>query len=166
YRNQIVEGTSRLDWKVSIAKSQRLQPDEGVFDRAGGRTTLGEEDEPKTKDEPKTYSTVVVFGNVGEWAHGAHARLVCENGVAVDRELPASARWVRMRIPRYSSRLAYAVVDPERRNVWDWSYLNNSKVLGTGKGAADTYGKRAVVKYTGWLAYMSGLWSQLYWMLG
>jgi hypothetical protein len=166
YRRTIVEGTSRLDWKVATARSRRTREDEGVFDRAGGRVTVDDKElKKREKDEPKTWETTVVFGNVGEWAHGAQARLVFENGVVVNRTLPAEARWVRYRIPSYKSKLAYAVVDPDRKNVWDWSYLNNSKVLGTGKGAANTYGKRAVVKYTGWIAWFSGVWSQLLWAL-
>jgi Peptidase family M1 domain len=162
YRRQLVEGTSRLDWKVVSARSRPAGRDEGVFDRPGGRVTLGEDD---GKTPAKTYQTVVVFGNVGEWAHAANARLVFENGAVVERRLPANARWVRYRIAGYPSRLAHAVVDPARENVWDWSYLNNSKVLGTGKGAAATFGNRAVVKYGGWAAFLAGLWSQLLWAL-
>ncbi|MFY9549879.1 MAG: M1 family metallopeptidase [Thermoanaerobaculia bacterium] len=163
YRRQLIEGTSRLDWKVASARTRRSPRDEGVFDRPSGRVTL--EEDNQNQKETRTYDTLVVFGNGGEWAHGAKARLVFENGVVVDRRLPASARWVRYRVERYSSRLAYAVVDPDRENVWDWSYLNNSKVLGTGKGAAETYGRRAVVKYSGWTAYLTALWSQLLWAL-
>jgi Peptidase family M1 domain len=161
YRRQLVEGTSRLDWKVVSAKSPRSERREGVFDRPGGRVTLEEKDSA----EPKTYDTTVVFGNLGEWAHSAQARLVFENGVVVERTLPASARWVRYRIEGYGSPLAHAVVDLERRNVWDINYLNNSKVLRAGKGAADVYSRRAAVKYAGWFAYLTGLWSQLLWAL-
>ena len=63
------------------------------------------------------------------------------------------------------SRLAYAVVDPERANTWDWNRLNDSKVLGTGRGAAATLGHRAVAKYTGWAAALSAVWTQLLWAL-
>ena len=72
----------------------------------------------------------------------------------VDRRIPAEARWVRYRATG-KSRLAYAVVDPERANLWDWNRLNDSKVLGTGRGAAATLGHRAVAKYTGWAAALS-----------
>jgi hypothetical protein len=166
YRRNVVEGTSRMDWKVATARSRRTQRPEGVFDRPGGRVTLSDEErEKKDHDAPSTWDTTVVFGNVGEWPHAAQARLVFENGAVVNRAIPAQAKWVRYTISGYKSKLAYAVVDPDRKNVWDWSYLNNSKVLGIGKGAADTYGKRAVVKYTGWIAWLSGVWSQLLWVL-
>jgi len=38
-------------------------------------------------------------------------------------------------------------------------------VLGTGKGAADTLGGRAAVKYGGLTAALSALWTQLLWAL-
>ncbi len=66
---------------------------------------------------------------------------------------------------RYKSRLAWAAVDPERRNPWDWNRLNDSKVLGTGKGAADTLGGRAAAKYTAFTAFFVGVWTQLLWAL-
>jgi hypothetical protein len=63
----------------------------------------------------------------------------------------------------HSARLAYAVVDPDRVNTWDWNRLNDSKVLRSGKGAAKTLGRRAYVKYSAWVAYFGALWSQLLW---
>ena len=77
---------------------------------------------------------------------------------------PAAASWVRYRI-RYSSRLAWAAVDPDRKNVWDWNHQNDSKVLRSGKGAAENLSRRAAVKYNGWAAYLVGLWTQLVWVL-
>lgn len=174
YRLGIVDGRARLDWQVVSARSERADRDSGVFE-AGGKKTTYEDGEivPKagkgaTHDagkEKKSWATVVLFGNTGDWPHGAAARLVFDDGTVVDRRLPADARWVRYRVS-YSSRLAYAVVDPDRVNAWDWNRLNDSKVLHVGKkGAARTLGQRAYAKYAAWVAYLGGLWSQLWWAL-
>ena len=165
----IVDGTGKLDWQTVTAKSQRLLPDEGVFDRPEGRVTLEDgrvalptKDTTK-KEEPAVYSSRVLFGNTGDWLHGAHARIAFEDGTILERELPAAAKWVRYDI-RYKSRLAWAVVDPERRNAWDWNHVNDAKVLSSGKGEAKVLSKRAPIKYTGMAAWALGLWSQLVWM--
>jgi hypothetical protein len=172
YRRNLVEGTSRLDWQVVSAKTGRADRDEGVFDRPGGRVTLDEGAEVapgKTgghgrEEKTRTYASTVLVGNLGGWPHGALTRLVFEDGTVVDRRIPDNAKWVRYRTTG-KSRLAYAVVDPDRANPWDWDRLNDSKVLGTGSGAADTIGGRAAVKYGGWASFLSALWSQLLWAL-
>ncbi len=174
YRRNVIDGRSLLDWQVVSARSQKAEGDYGVFERDGKKVTYddgaivppGEKKakHPKDDDDKKAYSTVVLFGNTGQWEHGAKARLVFTDGTVVERDLPANASWVRYRI-RYKYRLAYAVADPERRNVWDWNHLNDSKVLRTGKGAAKTLGSRAAVKYSGWAAYLVGAWTQLLWAL-
>lgn len=173
YRRNLVEGTSRLDWSVVDARSREEAREAGVFDRAGGRVTLrdgepadADEKKPRTReDRGKTfYVTEVLFGNLGEWPHGAAARLVFEDGRTVMRELPAQARWVRLRV-RYGARLAWAAVDFERRNAWEWNRLNDSKVLRGGKGSAETRGGLAEAKCVAWTAYLIGLVSQLLWSL-
>ena len=163
YRGNIVEGTSRLDWSVVSANSRPREKDDGVFDRKGGRVTLVSSDEKGGSRKPLgLYDTIVVFGNEGEWPHEAAARLVFEDGTVVDRVLPAEARWVRLRTT-YKSKLAWAAADPDRKNAWEWNRLNDSRVLHTGKGAANTHGKAAAVKYFGWTAYLVGLFTQLLW---
>ena len=173
YRRNLVEGTSRLDWSVVSAKIEPEARDAGVFDRPGGRVTLdkGRQVRPKAEKEAgqksgknKVFESVVVFGNTGEWAHEAKARLAFQDGTVIDRTLPAAARWVRMRIS-YKSKLAWAAVDPDRLNVWEWNRLNDSRVLGTGKGAADTAGTRSTAKYFAKVAYLIGLALQAIWAL-
>jgi hypothetical protein len=172
YRRNIVEGTAQLDWRVISAKTRRERPDEGVFDRPGGRVTLedgdvvGKAKAEKTKkaDAKKTYRSIVIVGNTGDWSHGAAVRLVFEDGRVVDRVIPEAARWVRYTV-RYASPLAWAAVDPDRRNPWDWDRANDSKVLGMGKGAARTLGARAAAKYTSLVAFFSGVWTQILWAL-
>ncbi|HJW15061.1 MAG TPA: M1 family aminopeptidase, partial [Thermoanaerobaculia bacterium] len=173
YRRNLVEGTSRLDWSVVSAKNEPEAKDAGVFDRKGGRVTYAKgrqvrPAEEKKQSDPgektKVFESVVVFGNRGGWPHEAKARLLFEDGTAVDRALPAEAKWVRLRI-RYRSKLAWAAVDPERVNAWDWNRLNDSLVLGRGKGAADTAGGRAVAKYFAKTAYLVGLILQAMWTL-
>jgi hypothetical protein len=173
YRRNLVEGTARLDWSVVSAKTAEAPKESGVFDRAGGRLTYekGRQVLPKEvkekKDRPEKkpmFESVVLFGNRGEWAHEARARLVFEDGKVVDRVLPAQARWVRLRV-RYGSKLAWAAVDPDRTNVWEWNRGNDSIVLGRGKGAADTAGGRAVAKYFAKAAYFIGLFLQAAWAL-
>jgi len=175
YRRNLVEGTATLDWQVVSARSVRVSDEEGVFDRPEGRVTLEDgrivrpekSAEPKSEtkpDKPKTYSSRVLFGNTGDWAHGATARIAFEDGTILDRVIPASAQWVRYEI-RYKSPLAWAVVDPDRRNAWDRNHLNDSKVLSSGKGDARVLSKAAPTKYTGLAAWLLGLWSQLSWAL-
>jgi len=171
YRRNLVEGTARLDWSVVSAKTQEEAKDFGVFDRAGGRVTYErgrrvlpkkEKDESSGEKKKKTYESVVVFGNRGEWPHEARARLVFEDGKVLDRALPADASWIRLRI-RYSSKLAWAAADPDRANAWEWNRLNDSVVLGQGKGAAATAGTRAATKSFAKAAYWIGLLLQAVW---
>jgi hypothetical protein len=123
-----------------------------------------EEKDTGGKDREKVFVTVVLFGNRGEWLHRARARLAFEDGTVIERVLPGEARWVRLRI-RYRSRLAWAAVDPDGENAWEWNRLNDSIVLGHGKGAADTAGRRASVKYFAKAAYFVGLFLQAVWAL-
>jgi hypothetical protein len=170
YRRNLVEGTARLDWSVVSAQTREEAKDFGAFDRAGGRATYErghrvlptKEKEAPAEKKTKAYESVVVFGNRGEWPHEARARLVFEDGKILDRALPAEARWVRLRI-RYSSRLAWAAADPDRLNAWEWNRLNDSIVLGQGKGAAATAGTRAAAKYFARAAYLIGLLLQAVW---
>jgi hypothetical protein len=172
YRRNLVEGTGKLDWQVVTARSDRPLPDEGVFDRPEGRVTLEEgrialpekEASKEKRVRPKVYASRVLFGNTGDWPHGASAKIAFEDGTILEKQLPASAKWVRYDI-RYKSRLAWAVVDPERKNVWDWNRVNDSRVLRSGDGAARVLSKRATAKYTGFAAWLLGLWSQFAWAL-
>ena len=175
YRRFLVEGNARLDWQVVSAKTEESSRDSGVFDRPAGRVTLKDGEpasgkragpRPKARGDRglETFDTTVLFGNTGDWSHGAPARMVFEDGSVVDRVLPAQARWVRYRI-RYRARLAWAAVDPERRNPWDVNRLNDSRVVGAGKGEARTLSRRAQLKYAGWAAFAVGLWTQLLWAL-
>ncbi|HKD11155.1 MAG TPA: M1 family metallopeptidase [Thermoanaerobaculia bacterium] len=173
YRANLVEGTARLDWSVASAGTSRVARDDGMFDRGGKRVTLeegapagkaGAGEREKEAGKPGSFNSSVLFGNVGEWPHAAQARLVFEDGKVLDWTLPAAARWIRLRI-RYRSRLAWAAVDPEGANVWEWKLENNSRVLGAGRGAADTAGARAVAKYSGWAAHFAAILQQLLWSL-
>jgi hypothetical protein len=135
YRANILYGTSRLDWSVVSASSRRLRPAEGVFERGGRRVTL-EKGEPadaakkrpqrRDAEENEPFVTVVLLANRGGWAHASSVRLAFEDGKVLDRELPADAKWVRLRIT-YGSALAWVAVDPERRNAWEWDRANDSK---------------------------------------
>lgn len=167
YRRNLVDGRAQLDWQVVSAKSSKLDRDYGVFEHDGRKETLDDGEAVGghgAKKPKKTYGTVVVFGNTGDWDHDVKARMVFTDGTKIERTLPAGARWVKFRI-RYASKLAYAVVDPDRDNVWDWNRLNDSKVLDTGKGAAATLGHRAYAKYSAWVSYLGALWSQVLWGL-
>ena len=171
YRKNLVEGTSRLDWSTVIAKSTQHEKDNGVFDRREGRVTFEKgrrvkPDKEKAQEPSKKrpYDTLVVFGNLGEWPHEAKARLVFEDGTVVDRVLPAEARWVRLRTT-YPSKLAWAAVDPDRENAWEWNRSNDSIVLNGGSGAARTGGRTAAIKTFGWVSYLVGLFTQLLWAL-
>ena len=173
YRQNIIDGTSRLDWSAVVAVTRRHETDDGVFDRKEGRVSFErgrrvkpdrEKDGARKAEEPKSYDTLVVFGNLGEWPHDAKARLVFEDGTVVERALPAEARWVRLSTT-YRSKLAWAAVDPDRENAWEWNRLNDSIVLGSGKGAADTRGRAAAVRTFGWVSYLVAFFSQLLWAL-
>ncbi len=170
YRNNLVRGTGKLDWQVVTARTDRIRAEEGVFDRPEGRVTLEDgrlakpEKTAKKPEAPTIYASRVLFGNTGDWNHGAAAKIAFEDGTILDRTLPASAKWVRYDI-RYKSRLAWAVGDPERRNAWDWNRVNDSKVLRSGEGQARVLSKRAPAKYTGLAAWLLGLWSQIVWAL-
>lgn len=172
YRRDLLEGTARLDWSVVSASTRAEPAKSGVFDDAGRRRVwkngspqrAGREKADRKSAPQKVYVTQVLFGNLGEWPHGAQARLAFEDGTVLERPLPAEARWVRLTI-RFKARLAWAAADPERHNAWEWNRLNDSVVLGHGKGPADTAGGRAAVKYFAKAAYLIGLFLQSLWAL-
>jgi hypothetical protein len=56
-------------------------------------------------------------------------------------------------------------VDPDRANAWEWNRLNDSRVLGQGKGKAETASGRAPAKYFAKVAYLIGLFLQSVWAL-
>ncbi len=98
HRRNLLEGTARLDWQVVSAATERATRADGVFDRPGGRVTLeeghvvspkNEKREPRDSDGKPTYRSTVLFGNLGDWQHGAKARIVFEDGTVVERVLPA-----------------------------------------------------------------------------
>jgi hypothetical protein len=164
YQRAFVDGRTRLDWQVVSARTARTAPAVGVVEAGGKRTTYderGRRDSVKA-EKPGGWQSIVVFGNTGDWPRGALARLAFEDGAVIERNLPAAA-WVRLRISSKSA-LAWAVVDPERRNAWDANRLNDSKVVGTGKGAANTHGAAARSKYLGWTAGIAAMISQALWI--
>ncbi len=171
YRSNIVFGTGVLDWQVVRATSERTPVDSGIFDRGGARSTL-QEGRPasaggnagRREGRPRRWESQVLFANTGDWPHGAAARVVFEDGRILNRALPAEARWVHLSISS-GSPLAWAAVDPDRRNAWERNRLNDSKVLRGGRGAAETRGRAASAKYFGWAAAMAGLFQQLLWAL-
>ncbi len=165
YRRGLVEGRARLDWQVVSARTGETAPAVGVLDENGRKVTYDEDgrDGAAKPVKPRTWQSVVLFGNTGDWLHGASARLAFEDGSVIERSLPAAA-WVRLRISS-RSRLAWAAVDPDRRNAWDADRLNDSRVLGTGRGAADTRGGAARSKIFGWAAGLAALISQALWAL-
>ena len=54
--------------------------------------------------------------------------MVFEDGSEVKKEWDGQARW-KLYVEERGSKLAYAVVDPERKLVLDLYYTNNSKRL-------------------------------------
>ena len=174
YRKNIVDGRAQLDWRVVTARSGAADADDGVFEKDGKKATYddgalvdGGTGASRHRDDPgrpKNDATTVLFANTGDWPHDAVARMVFVDGTVVERRLPAEARWARFRIS-YGSRLAWAAVDPDRENAWDWNRLNDSKVLRTGKGPASTLGTRAFAKYSAFVAYLDALWTQVLWAL-
>ncbi|MDQ6894658.1 MAG: M1 family metallopeptidase [Acidobacteriota bacterium] len=161
YRKGIVEGTARLDWKVVSASSRTFRGEAGIFDRPAGRVTVDpEKTEAQRRREKELWGSVILFANAGDWAHAARARLVFEDGTVVERDLPADARWVRLNTSSRSP-LAWAAVDPDRRNPWDVNRLNDSRVLRGGRKTADTRSLAASRKYLGWAAGLSALFTEL-----
>jgi hypothetical protein len=165
YRRGLVEGTARLDWQVVSASSDRAAGDSGLFDRAGGRVTL-DEGAPgsRARRRPGRWTTTILFGNTGDWPHGAKARIAFEDGRVMERRLSGDARWVRLRIDS-AYPLAWAVVDPSRENPWDLDRANDSKRLRQGRGDAATSSGAAPAKYLGWAAGITALFTEVLWML-
>ncbi|HYK41815.1 MAG TPA: hypothetical protein VE007_05440, partial [Thermoanaerobaculia bacterium] len=59
------------------------------------------------------------------------------------------------------SPLAWAAVDPDRKNPWDANRLNDSLVLRGGEKSADTRSVAAARKYLGWAAGLSALFTEI-----
>ena len=139
-------GTSRLDWQVVSAKraakptatrasstaTARRSPTRtasscGRTRRAPSRRRSQDDDEGSIATTRRSSATP---------ANGRTARRrgwSSKTGPSSTATCRRSAKWVRYRI-RYKSKLAYAVVDPDRLNAWDWNRLNDSKVLALGQG--------------------------------
>ena len=122
--------------------------------RAAGRTVTSrtawsskrEEEGPPKKDDDEQKIYARRSCSSATPASGSTARRrgwSSRTGPSSTATLPGAASWVRYRI-RYKSKLAYAVVDPDRKNVWDWNHLNDSKVLAHRQGRGEDLGQRAM----------------------
>ena len=160
-RDRRRDGPSRLAGRLRVephvpGRCRDLRPP-----RRPGDDRLQEGAAGKAQGKRKErWGSIVLFGNTGDWPHGARARLVFEDGGVVERDLPADARWVRLSISSKSP-LAWAAVDPDRRNSWDVNRLNDSNVLRGGRKMADTRSLAASRKYLGWAAGLSALFTEL-----
>ena len=79
-------------------------------------------------DEAELYRTEVVVQRRGAARFPVEVLMVFEDGSEVKKEWDGQARW-KLYVEERGSKLAYAVVDPERKLMLDLYYTNNSKRL-------------------------------------
>ena len=79
-------------------------------------------------DEAELYRTEVVVQRRGAARFPVEVLMVFEDGSEVKKAWDGHARW-KLYVEERGSKLAYAVVDPERKLMLDLYYTNNSKRL-------------------------------------
>ncbi len=85
-------------------------------------------DDAEDDDEDGLYRTEVVVQRRGAARFPVEVLLVFEDGTEVKKEWDGQARW-KLYVEERSSKLAHAIVDPERKLMLDLYYTNNSKRL-------------------------------------
>jgi hypothetical protein len=158
-------GNATVDYAVTSASSSEVRPFEGYDD--GGKKTVA----PKKKEKPsgdaadgKTsngkkmdFETRVVVSRTGAISLPVDVVLTFENGATWKTTWDGRRSWLRLRTI-YPSKLAKAVIDPERKVVLDANPWNNARRLGE-KAGPSAASKARVYALHGVQILLSTLWS-------
>jgi aminopeptidase N len=154
--DQILKGSGDLDFRVATVWTGKETTVAGMFNSDSGKVLLPlEKKEKKDKKEtakkdsveektPEIYKSVVKINRKGEVIIPVDVLLVFENGDSLKYKWDGRERWIKYKIYR-PSKLAYAVVDPDRKLVLDINFANNSKTIKHQKGPVDYFTARFIM---------------------
>lgn len=151
-------GNGTVDYAVTQASSEKVKPFEGYDDKGKKTTAPKEKRKDKSRDEPKEklqagaktaskkeagkkpdskakelFDSVALVSRTGTIPLPVGVVLTFENGVTWKTTWNGAGPWLRLRTT-YSSRLAKAEVDPDRRIVLDANPWNNARYTGEKQG--------------------------------
>ncbi|GIU76486.1 MAG: hypothetical protein KatS3mg004_3573 [Bryobacteraceae bacterium] len=130
--DQFVFGARRLDDAISEIGSRRLSTPAGVFEKGEKFETISvQEAEKKDREREKRgehflYESWVKAERLGDASVPQEIEVHFEDGHVERRSFGAGARWVKFSFVR-PSRIASAVVDPDRKYQLDLCFANNSR---------------------------------------
>ena len=122
--DEVYRGSDAFDYEVASVASDRIEV-EGFVETGGpgGNLSYSAGD-----DEPEMYRTEVVVRRNGGAVFPVEVQMVFDDGSEVRKEWDGASRW-ELYVEERSSKLEFAVVDPERKLVLDVNYTNNSRLL-------------------------------------
>ena len=131
YFDQVVRGTGVLDYEVGSAVTRALPVPRGIFDGAGGRQTVSEEDARKKetaaqKDEKRTWETVVVVRRRGEVYFPIEVAFKFAGKPVERKTWDGRAPTQTFRFQR-AEKLEWVDVDPDRKIALDANWSNNGR---------------------------------------
>jgi hypothetical protein len=156
--DQFVKGTQTLDYEISHTSSAKLSAKLGIYDQAGQRVEVKEDQNKQTEKE--SYETEVWVRRVGEAYFPVELLVTFEDGTQVSAQPAAirdgaieyqlsnsrdGSRWtdswaIKDRWKKFKfttpSKLQTARVDPEEKVLLDANLTNNSRTQDSGLGAA------------------------------
>ncbi len=125
--DQAWHSTRKLDYAVRTARSEEIDPEEGVFWEDGERIEIERDEESDEDDDgDEIYRSTVVVARNGAFVHPVTVEMRFEDDHTIRRTWDGDTRWVRWTFtgPR---KLESAVVDPDDQLALDANRLNNSR---------------------------------------
>jgi hypothetical protein len=144
--DQVIRGTDILDYDIGSVSTRPVRVPRGVFDGAGGRTTVKAEDALKQEEDAvaaKTakYESIAVVRRRGEVYFPVTVAFKFE-GKPVERQTwDGRARTKTFRFER-PEKLEWVEVDPDRTILLDVNWANNGRRLVPDRRASTGWASR------------------------
>lgn len=133
YFDQVVRGTDIVDYDIGSARTKAKGTAQGVFDEAGGRTTVtGTDAEAKDREieraKKQVFESIVVVRRSGGVALPVEVAFKFE-GKRVERQTWDGREPTKIFRFERPEKLEWADVDPDRKIALDVNWLNNGRRL-------------------------------------
>jgi hypothetical protein len=141
---QLVERGELVDFEVARLTSRRVPRPRGVFDRDGGRETVGgdaEKGNGKEDGKGEEYLSTLLLRRRGAAALPVEFELRFDDGTVERRSWDGGERWVRYRFVR-AARLVAVELDPDGKLPLDVGILDNGRRLDRDGRATAHWGAR------------------------
>ncbi|MDZ7294099.1 MAG: M1 family metallopeptidase [candidate division KSB1 bacterium] len=145
--DQMLTGSGRLDYAVTLVASRAVPPAEGYFGAGEGiRYQAGGE---KQKPGSQLYESEVLVQRLGEVCFPVEVLVRFEDGETLTEQWDGRDLWKRFRYQR-SAQVLSAEVDPSHKVLLDVNFTNNSRYREPETGAALKW----TVRWMTWLQHL------------